>query len=215
MKFQVAFTALSSAILAAAAPTTSSAFTLKVSSPESPINGMAVGASIGNLWLNLPAQNATCQHPVDEDIATFYLRDGELYLYATKAAPQMLYTDRSGMGKSPASNILSSPNPCRITSPSCDPYSNIQVGQGKLGYVTSGQGGPRNAEFDGWALDENNNLNMRGAEFIACPTSYIEGAWSLWVNAGNDNPGFNEGCVHVSANAVDEPKPISCHYTEM
>lgn len=88
------------------------------------------------------------------------------------------------------------------------------VGQGKVGYLTSGQGGPRNAEFDGWSLNEDNNLNIRGSEFVACPSSYIEGAWSLWVSVGIGQPGGNENCVKVSAHAVDEPKPISCHYSQ-
>jgi hypothetical protein len=99
MKFQLGLAALCSAALAAATPVESSAFTLRAKAPCNLANSLAVSASIGNLWLNLPEQNATCQHPLDEDIATFYLRDGSLFLYSTEAVPQIVYTDRSGMGK--------------------------------------------------------------------------------------------------------------------
>lgn len=55
---------------------------------------------------------------------------------------------------------------------------------------------------------------MRGSGFVACPSSYIEGVWSLWVGGDNSQPGGNEGCVTVSAHAVEEPKPIPCHYNQ-
>lgn len=102
MKFQIKSAVLASVglVAAAAAQTTSTTFTLEAVRPGDAVDSMAVGASISNLWLNLPEQNATCRYPIDEDIATFYLRDGALYLYATHAAPQMLYADRSGMGMS-------------------------------------------------------------------------------------------------------------------
>ncbi|KAL7621756.1 hypothetical protein AAE478_009083 [Parahypoxylon ruwenzoriense] len=117
------------------------------------------------------------------EYATFYLQDGGLYLYAASATPQQLYADRSGMG------------------------------QGKLGYTTGAQPPPRNGERTGFALDENNDLTLGGAGFLACPNS-IEGSWSVWVSAGVSQPGGNEGCLGISVRAVEALEPNSCIYTQ-
>lgn len=100
MKFQIGFAAIFAASQASAAPTTSTAFTLTASQADSPVDSLIFSAANSNLYLNLPEQNATCQHPVEGEGATFYIRDEGLYLHATKAAPQMIYADRSGMGMS-------------------------------------------------------------------------------------------------------------------
>ncbi|RYP21446.1 hypothetical protein DL765_002236 [Monosporascus sp. GIB2] len=118
----------------------------------------------------------------DPGYATFYLNDGGLFLYAASATPQQIYADRSGMG------------------------------QGNLGYITGAQRPPRNAEVDGWVVDESGNLSLDGAGFIACPDS-IEGAWSLWIDAGVAQPGGNSGCLGISVRAVEAAKPVSCRYT--
>ncbi|KAI0894213.1 cell wall protein PhiA [Annulohypoxylon nitens] len=117
------------------------------------------------------------------EYATFYLQDGGLYLYAASATPQQLFADRSGMG------------------------------QGKLGYTTGAQPAPRNGERTGFQLDENNDLTLDGAGFLACPNS-IDGAWSIWVSAGVEKPAGNEGCLGISARAVNAPNPNGCLYTE-
>ncbi|RYO76345.1 hypothetical protein DL762_009810 [Monosporascus cannonballus] len=118
----------------------------------------------------------------DPGYATFSLIDGGLFLYAASATPQQIYVDRSGMG------------------------------QGKLGYITGAQPPPRNAEMDGWVVDESGNLSLDGAGFLACPDS-IEGSWSLWIGAGVAQPGGNSGCLGISARVVEAAKPISCYYT--
>lgn len=83
----------------ATALTTSVAFTLTSSRPDSSIDSLVFGAANSNLYLNLTEQNATCQYPVEDESATFYIRDSQLFLYATKAAPRSIYADRSGMGR--------------------------------------------------------------------------------------------------------------------
>jgi hypothetical protein len=100
MKFQISLAALLAASQVSAGPTTSTAFTLTAAQVDSPVDSLIFSAASSTLFLNLPEQNAVCQHPVEDEAATLYIRDGQLYLYATKAAPQIIYTDRSGMGMS-------------------------------------------------------------------------------------------------------------------
>ncbi|KAF7556912.1 hypothetical protein G7046_g6173 [Stylonectria norvegica] len=140
-------------------------------------------AALNSIFFLLPKQNASCDVGKTDGTATFYLKDGGLFLYSTSATPQQVYADRSGMG------------------------------QGKLGYITGAQPPPRNGELTGWALDKENNLNLKGAEFIACPNS-IDGAWSVWVSAGVDQPGGNKGCLKLPARAVEVKKPVGCSYTQ-
>ncbi|KAI1472145.1 cell wall protein PhiA [Daldinia caldariorum] len=87
------------------------------------------------------------------------------------------------------------------------------MGQGKLGYTTGAQPTPRNGERTSFALDESNDLTFNGAGFIACPDS-IDGAWSVWVSAGVNQPAGNQGCLGISVRAVEVSKPNGCLYTE-
>ena len=87
------------------------------------------------------------------------------------------------------------------------------TGQGKLGYTTGAQPGPRNGERETFAVDDNDNLTFNGAGFIACPNA-IDGAWSVWVNAGVANPGGNKDCLGFTARAVENEDPNSCVYTQ-
>ena len=64
----------------------------------SPVHFAGFEAARSSLFVNLPAQNASCDDPLNANQATFYLQDSELYLYAASATPQQLYADRSGMG---------------------------------------------------------------------------------------------------------------------
>ncbi|OLN86996.1 Cell wall protein phiA [Colletotrichum chlorophyti] len=147
----------------------------------SPVHFSRFQAAKGSIFLQLPSQNATCDSE-DTGAATFYLKDGGLYLYAASATPQQLYADRSGMG------------------------------QGNLGYTTGAQPGPRNGERTGWTIDSYGDLTLDGAGFLACPNS-IEGAWSIWVSAGINNPAGNTGCLGISVRAVQINEPNSCSYT--
>ncbi|KAL3446369.1 hypothetical protein BJX65DRAFT_279460 [Aspergillus insuetus] len=53
-------------------------------------------AALRSIFAGLPSQNATCDG-TDDGYATFYLKDGALFLYGPNE--QQLYVDRSGMGQ--------------------------------------------------------------------------------------------------------------------
>lgn len=174
----------------------------------SDIHFAGFNAAKNSIFLDLPSQNASCTCE-SEDKATFYLRDGGLYLYGDDDTPQQLYADRSGMGK-----LHQRLAPCLY---SCLHLLILSffcrlLGQGKLGYTTGTEPPPRNAEQTGWVLDEANDLTLDGAGLIACPNS-IDGAWSVWVSAGVDQPAGNTGCLGMSARAVEIEDPTSCLYT--
>ncbi|GAP83025.1 putative cell wall protein [Rosellinia necatrix] len=163
-------------------------FTLLSLRSASAVHFGQVSAALNSVFVNLPAQNATCDDgaaPTQPGYATFTLSEaGELYLYAASATPQQLYADRSGMG------------------------------QGKLGYTTGAEPAPRNAERAGFAVGADGALTLAGAGFLACPDS-VDGAWSVWVDAGVANPAGNTGCLGFSARAVKvEGTPNSCLYTQ-
>ncbi|OTA58958.1 cell wall protein PhiA [Hypoxylon sp. EC38] len=87
------------------------------------------------------------------------------------------------------------------------------MGQGKLGYTTGAQPPPQKSLRTKFELDEYNDLTFNGAGFLACPNS-IDGAWSVWVSAGVDQPAGNEGCLGISVRAVEVLEPNGCLYTE-
>ncbi|KAI8949212.1 hypothetical protein F4801DRAFT_409140 [Xylaria longipes] len=164
------------------------AFGIMALRSASPIHFAEVDAALNSIFLYLPSQNATCDDgtkPTTPDYATFYLsEDGGLYLYRTSATPQQLFVDRSGMG------------------------------QGKLGYTTGAQPGPRNGERTKFTIDEYGDISFNDDGFLACPNS-IDGAWSVWVGTGVSNPGGNEDCLGFVARAVKiEGTPNSCEYTQ-
>ncbi|KAF3024773.1 hypothetical protein G7054_g6439 [Neopestalotiopsis clavispora] len=139
-------------------------------------------AALSSIFLNLPAQNASCDNGA-ADSATFYLNEGGLYLYAESATPQQAFVDRSGMG------------------------------QGKFGYTTGAQPTVRNGERTNFTLDATGDLTFNGAGFLACPNS-IDGAWSVWVDAGVSEPAGNSGCLGISVRAVEVTEPNGCSYTQ-
>ena len=86
------------------------------------------------------------------------------------------------------------------------------TGQGKIGYTTGAQPGPRNGERTGWSI-KNGHLQFAGNNLIACPNS-IDGAWSIWAPAGIANPAGNENCVGIAARVEEVSNPNGCLYTE-
>ncbi|EGY21456.1 hypothetical protein VD0002_g2909 [Verticillium dahliae] len=192
MHFQILGAASFAAAASAAALPASSGplpagakFNLLALRSASPVHFADVSAAQGSLFLNLPSQNATCDGSCGNSSgsATFYLND-DGGLY--------LYS--------------TSATPQQL-------YADRSgMGQGNLGYTTGAQPPPRNGERTGWVLDEVGDLTLNGAGFIACPNS-IDGAWSLWVSAGVNQPGGNEGCLSISARATEVKNPDSCVYT--
>ncbi|KAK0120121.1 hypothetical protein ONS95_011529 [Cadophora gregata] len=88
------------------------------------------------------------------------------------------------------------------------------MGQGKLGYTTGAQPTPKNAERTGWNIKDG-YLYFNEAGLIACPNS-IDGAWSVWVSAGIENPAGNSNCTPFApkVQAIEKGRQIGCVYTE-
>lgn len=88
------------------------------------------------------------------------------------------------------------------------------MGQGKLGYTTGAQPAPKNAERVGWNVKDG-ELMFNDAGLIACPNS-IDGAWSVWVGVGIDNPAGNSNCTAFGAKVVEVAagNEVSCLYTQ-
>lgn len=149
----------------------------------SPIQYTSFSASQNNLFVDLPAQNATCTSD-GVDFATFYLSGGALYLLTPDDITQELYTDLSGMGQ----GVLQ--------------YA-----------TTPGGSQPgRNSQTVGWQIDETGDLNFDGSSLLACP-GFTDGAWSVWVSAGIDSPAGNTGCLSIAARAIASDAPDACTYT--
>ncbi|KAM0323745.1 hypothetical protein ACHAQA_008682 [Verticillium albo-atrum] len=192
MHFNLALPFFAAAASAAALPASTGAipagakFNLLALRSASPVHFAEVSAAKSSLFLKLPSQNATCDDSCGKSSgsATFYLND-DGGLYLYRA----------------------SATPQQVF------VDRSGMGQGVVGYTTGAQPPPRNGERTGWVLDEAGDLTLDGSSFIACPNS-IDGAWSLWVSAGVDQPGGNEGCLGISARAVEVKNPDSCLYTE-
>ena len=54
-------------------------------------------AAKSSIFAGLKSQGASCARPKEQD-ATFYIKNGALFLYDTSATPQEIFVDRSGMG---------------------------------------------------------------------------------------------------------------------
>lgn len=142
-----------------------------------------VNAAKGSLFLQLPAQNATCEATSD-NTATFVLNNGTLSLYTPSTINQTLYTDRSGMGQ----GVL------------------------KYSTAPGGYGPGRNSETQGWVVDDAGDLTFAGSSLLACPNS-IDGAYSLWVSAGSTSPAGNSNCTGIAARTSVITTPNACTYT--
>ncbi|KAH7171259.1 hypothetical protein EDB81DRAFT_778066 [Dactylonectria macrodidyma] len=122
-----------------AAPASTNTFEVLSLRSASGIHFTGFQASNNNIRLKQATQGATCKSPTD-NLATFKLVDGNLFLYHEGTTPQQLFVDRSGMG------------------------------QGKLGYTTNVKEIPTRWERTGWAVDGNGDLKFKGVGFLACPS---------------------------------------------
>ncbi|KAI1952634.1 hypothetical protein LOZ57_000713 [Ophidiomyces ophidiicola] len=158
MRFSTLFLAGLGAISASALPTTDTCsgsnpnkyFGLIAIHSGNAVHNAALSASLSSIFANLPNQNAQCNRP-NERFATFYIKDGALFLYTPESAEkQQMFVDRSGMG------------------------------MGKIGYITGSSGHPRYAELTGWSINSENHLQFAGNDLVACPNS-IQNSWSIWA----------------------------------
>lgn len=187
------------AAAAAAAPTTDGAscaapprrFGIMSLRSASPIHFGQISASETKMALGLPESelNAQCTDGVARRDATFYIKDGELFLYTPKDTVQKFFTDRSGMG------------------------------QGVLQYVTYAKGetwtpGAR-FETKGWAVDENDNLTFNGNSLQACPwdPTAANTKWYIWLS-GVTKPAGQEGCLGFVARTITIDQPVQCTYSQ-
>ena len=90
--------AASAAATVSAAPAEGKPFGVLAIHSGSGVQNSGFNAAKGSLFAGLTSQNASCARPEDGQTATFYIKDGELYLYDQSATPQKFYVDRSGMG---------------------------------------------------------------------------------------------------------------------
>lgn len=97
MQFRAIIPALAG-LAAAATIEDGATFNLMALRSASDVHFAKFSAALSSIMLNLPEDNASCDAETD-GAATFYLQDGEMYLYAASATPQQLFVDRSGMGK--------------------------------------------------------------------------------------------------------------------
>ncbi|CAG9949246.1 unnamed protein product [Clonostachys rosea f. rosea IK726] len=84
----------------------------------------------------------------------------------------------------------------------------ITAEQGKMGYIRPGQDLPPGGQLTGWAVDGSGHLQISGVGFVACPGAG-QGAWTIYADVGH-----HDDCLKIEVEAVDEPKPLSCYYTE-
>ncbi|KAM0351800.1 hypothetical protein ACHAPU_002312 [Fusarium lateritium] len=191
MQFKTLFTVSLLSGLAFAAPSEKATkscekpFGLIALRSASPIHFAEFSASHGGLLLNLPeSKQKATCKGKSHGVAEFRIKDGELYLYNTGKEQQKLYTDRSGMG------------------------------QGVLQYSSHGSIS-KNAESKGWKVDKSGDLffGKDNASFIACPNGPNK-SWNVWVNVGNDRPGFSEKeCLGFNARVEYLKEGTSCVYT--
>ena len=145
MKVSTLFTTImaaagSASAAAAPGPKQPTKFGIMSLRSASPLHFGQVSAAQSNLFIHLPDQHAVCKGP-EQSAATFYIKDGELFLYTPDGKPaQKVFVDRSGMG------------------------------QGNIGYVTGKGGLPRYAETKGWKITDE-YLSFDGAGLIGCPNS--------------------------------------------
>ncbi|KAK3990686.1 hypothetical protein QBC44DRAFT_238479 [Cladorrhinum sp. PSN332] len=197
MQLTTALLSLFAAGAVTAAPTNGSAcavparkFGIMSLRSASPIHFGQVSAYRNNIVLSLPENEleAQCANGVARRDATFYIKDGELFLFTPKDTVQKFFTDRSGMG------------------------------QGVLQYVTYAKGETwtpgRNFETKGWEIDENDNLTFKGNGLQACPWDAANPQttkWNIWLS-GVSKPATQEGCLGFNARTITIDEPVKCTY---
>ncbi|KAL1388944.1 hypothetical protein HDK64DRAFT_113946 [Phyllosticta capitalensis] len=152
----------------------------------SPLQNQGLTASKGSLWIG-HKQDANCFEKTS-DFATFLLNttSQEMFLYnTTEISKQQFYCDRSGMG------------------------------QGVLQY-SNGESSTTGARLEtkGFAINENSVLQFDGDDFVACPYGDSETEYTVWIDVGLTNPGYNpRNCTGFIAKEIETTDPVGCYYT--
>lgn len=102
----IVFAASLAATTTAVPATQSNTFGVVAIHSGSSVQYSSFNAAKSSIFAGLPSQNASCARPNEQD-ATFYIKNGALYLYDESATPQEIFVDRSGMGMfSPVSMLV-------------------------------------------------------------------------------------------------------------
>ncbi|KAK7953175.1 cell wall protein PhiA [Apiospora saccharicola] len=132
-----------------------------------------------------PQEGASCYGPA-QDFATFVLNkpEGTLSLLTDGKPWQQLFVDRSGMG------------------------------QGMMQYTTGAEPAPRNAERDGWAINDEQHLTFGGSDgFLACPAGEAD-LYRVLPYVGIDSPAGYTNCTSIAARVVVATNPVQCLYSQ-
>ncbi|CAO2656454.1 Nn.00g052570.m01.CDS01 [Neocucurbitaria sp. VM-36] len=193
MKFTTAAIAASAAALVSASPCGQNPDDTKINDGDvfrimtirsgSDIQYGSLQAANSALYVNTPAQNASCSQAVN--YASFRLSSGDLYLN-TDNPPQQLYIDRSGMGQ----GVI------QYTTGAQGPSKNSE----RTGFMVD--------ESSNLIFRDRTGQNI-GLQ--ACPNAR-QGGYSVWLDI-TQNPGGNSNCVGFIARALKEEKPVTCSYT--
>ncbi|PHH88307.1 hypothetical protein CDD83_7708 [Cordyceps sp. RAO-2017] len=126
---------------AAAPPPGSKPFQLMALRSASDIHFGQISAAQSNIFVNRRLkQGAVCKGE-DPNRATFYLQNGELFLYTNSGLVQKVFVDRSGMG------------------------------QGKIGFLSGNGPLPPHFEVKGWVIDKYDDLYFGKQNLLACPNA--------------------------------------------
>lgn len=144
------------------------------------LQNQGITAKNGRLFVG-GKQDAGCTTP--SDFATFYLKDGQGWLYG-EATPQQLWVDASGMGQGITGYTTASQAP-----PSSASRTTFTV--------------------DG---DAHLLFNGISAQACPPADDNVESGWPIWFSEA-DKPGYNEGCIDINLRAIKADNPVSCFYT--
>ncbi|KAK7725386.1 hypothetical protein SLS57_003863 [Botryosphaeria dothidea] len=178
-----------------------SAFGLVAHAPGQPFDKLRISAARGGLALGAPNRDAVCGPRSDQKrpFAAFTLRgDGEWYLWDPKTGSrrQRVWSDVSGMGQ----GVLQYTKDER----QARGLNLDRITTSEFGFM--GAGTPERPSYMTW---------RRKNEFIACPSGKDGkgGPWSVWLNTGVKNPGWNKNCKPFRARTVQLPRALGCKYT--
>lgn len=101
----LSFAAFLTATTTALPATQSETFGIVAIHSGSGVQYSSFNAAKSSIFAGFKKQDASCDRP-KEQVATFYIKNGSLFLYDSSATPQEIYVDRSGMGMFQASYSL-------------------------------------------------------------------------------------------------------------
>lgn len=133
-----------------------------------------------------PQEGASC-YGAQQDYATFVLNkpEGTLSLLTDGKPWQQFFVDRSGMA------------------------------QGQLQYTTGAEPATKNAERNGWAINDASHLTFGGSDaFLACPAGFGDNLYRVLPYVGIENPAGYTNCTSIAARVIEATNPVECLYSQ-